>query len=82
MTSEEQLSGSTSDRVIETGETYDHTEHGPVEITAIWHRTQRLDTTRKVDSQDMVVVRYIPGEDGKWSDELAESLSDLLNAIN
>lgn len=73
---------SASDRTIEDNETYHHAEHGRVEVTGIWHRTQSLDTTRDVDVQDMVVVRFIPGTDGTWADERAEPLDDFLDAID
>lgn len=29
----------------------------------------------------MIVVRFVPGDDGDWTDELAEPLVDFLGAI-
>lgn len=81
MNNGERCASSASDQAIEDGETYDHAEHGYVEVTGIWHRTQRLDTTRDADEQDLIVVRYVPGEEGTWLDELAQSLDDFRDAI-
>lgn len=78
----DQRRGSASDRTIEEGETYHHAQHGHVEVTGIWHRTQSLETTHNVDMHDMVAVRFIPSKDGTWIDELAEPLDDFLEAIN
>ena len=61
---------------------YDHAEHGTVEVTGIWQRTHRLDTTRNVDREDMIIVRYVPGTERTWIDELAEPLDDFLDAID
>ncbi|WP_436344191.1 hypothetical protein [Natronorubrum sp. FCH18a] len=85
MTNTEQLHGATADRAIADGETYVHAEHGRVEITGIWQQTQRIrriDATRNGDERDMIVVRFIPGEDGEWIDGLAEPLDDFLDAID
>ncbi|SIS16823.1 hypothetical protein SAMN05421752_11644 [Natronorubrum thiooxidans] len=82
MNNGEQRTSSGADRAIEEGETYSHTEHGHAEVTGIWHRTHSLDTTRTVDDQDMIIVRFVPGENGDWMDEQAELLDDFLNAIN
>lgn len=82
MNDEESLFNSGSDSRIEDGQTYDHAEHGAVEVTGIWHRTQRLDTVRKTDEDEMIVVRFVPAEDGTWTDECAESLTEFLDAID
>ena len=85
MTNTEQLHGAPADRVIEDGETYDHTEHGHVEVTGIWQRTERirrLDAACGSDERETIVVRYVPGEDGEWIDGLAEPLDDFLEAID
>ena len=82
MNKKDQRPVSGSDRIVEHGEMYDHAEHGPVEVTGIWQRTHRLDTTRNGDGEDMIVVRYVPGTERKWIDELAEPLDDFLDAID
>lgn len=82
MNTNKQRPDSVSDRAIEDGETYHHAEHGQIKVTGIWHQTQPLDTTRNIDDQNMIVVRYIPGEDGNWIDELAEPLDDFLDEID
>ncbi|WP_339105994.1 hypothetical protein [Haloterrigena salinisoli] len=79
MNNNEQCPDSVSDRVIEDSERYHYAEHGQITVTGIWHQTRRLDTTRNVDDQDMIVVRYIPGEDGNGLDELAEPLDDFFD---
>ncbi|RQH03345.1 hypothetical protein EA472_01875 [Natrarchaeobius oligotrophus] len=73
---------SASDGVVEDSETYRHDEHGCVEVTGIWHRTRRLETTRDVDRRNTIVVRFVPGADGRWIDELAEPLDDFLDEID
>lgn len=82
MNDNKQNPSSSSGHIIEDSETYYHGEHGRVEVTGIWHRTQRLDTTHDVDSQDMVIVRFVPDGDGNWMDELAEPLDDFLDEID
>ena len=79
MSTPEQTSDSASD-VVERGETYRHEEHGRVEVTAIWRRTQPLDVVSDPDERELVVVRYRPAGDGTWIDELAEPLADFLEA--
>lgn len=81
MNKKDQRRASASDQTIENGEMYTHIEHGTVEVTGIWQRTHPLDTTHSADNQDMIIVRYVPGEDGEWMDELAEPLDDFLDAI-
>ena len=81
MNKKDQRRASASNRTIENGETYTHIEHGTVEVTGIWQRTHHLDTTYSVDEQEMIIVRYVPGEDGEWIDELAEPLDDFRDAI-
>ncbi|SDJ64738.1 hypothetical protein [Natronorubrum texcoconense] len=84
MTDGKQQYGSADDRLIEDGGTYDHAEHGRVEVTGIWKRTQRiqrLETARREDERDTTVVRFVPGENGEWIDELAEPCGDFLDAI-
>lgn len=80
MNENEQTDDSGSDRAIEHGETYYHAEQGYVEVTGIWQRTQRLDTIHNTDEQDMIVIRYLPAENGEWRNELAEPLDDFLEA--
>ena len=81
MNKKDQRPTSTADRTVKDGEIYDHADHRYVKVTGIWQRTQRLDTTRNADREDMIIVRYIPGEEGEWIDELAEPLDDFLDAI-
>lgn len=81
MTTNEQAPDSGSTRVIEDGETYDHAEHGRVEVTGIWQRTRQLEMAYSTASQEMVVVRHVPADGGDWIDEQAEELDDFLAAI-
>ena len=81
MNKKDQHRAFSSDQTIENGETYTHIDHGIVKVTGIWQRTHHLDTTHSADEQDMIIVRYVPGENGEWIDELAEPLDDFLDAI-
>lgn len=81
MNDEEQHPGSAPDRTVEEGGTYEHADHGRVEVTGIWYRTRRLEAVRADDERGMIVVRFVPGDGGTWIDELAEPLDDFLEAI-
>lgn len=81
MNQKDQRPTSTADRTIKSGEIYGHADHEDVKVTGIWQRTHRLDTTRNVNREEMIIVRFVPGEERKWIDELAEPLDEFLTAI-
>ena len=64
----EQLPGPSSGRAVERGETYQHGEHGHVEVTGIWHQTRCLDMVHESDADELIVLRFVTGEDGEWID--------------
>lgn len=77
----EDLPGSDSDLAIERGETYDHAEHGQVEITGIWKGVEQVDKARHTDEKDVFIVRYSAEIDGEQVDELTDTLDEFLRSI-
>lgn len=77
-------SHSDSVQTITRGEVYKHATDGRVEVSAIWKGKEWTDTASRsaVEGEDNpIVVRYIPYEKGDWSDEMAGTLDEFLNAI-
>lgn len=75
------LATSESDRVIERGETYDHTEYGLVEVTGIWKGVEQVDTAHNTNQKDVIIVRYSAQGDGEQIDELTDTIDEFLTAI-
>lgn len=75
------LPGSDADRVLERGESYEHTEHGPVEVTGIWRGIDQVDSARNTDETDVYIVRYSAEDGGERVDELTDTLDEFLEAI-
>lgn len=74
------LTGSEADRVVERGKTYDHAEHGRVEVSGIWKGVQRVDSARNTDQKDVIIVRYSTGGDGEPVGEFTETVDEFLTA--
>lgn len=75
------LPGADSDRVVERGETYEHAEHGPVEVTGIWKGIEQVDRTRHTNEREVFIVRYSAELEGERVDELTDTLDGFLGAI-
>lgn len=72
--------GSGSDRVVERGETYDHTEYGAVEVTGIWRGIDQVDAAQHTDQKDVIIVRYSAEQDGESIEELTDTITEFLDA--
>lgn len=81
MEDSDDLPGSDSERVIKRGETYNHVEHGQVEVTGIWKRVQRVDKTHHADEKDVFIVRYSAEIDGEEIDGLTETVDEFIGSI-
>ena len=71
-------------QAIERGGVYKHPTHDRVEVTGIWEGKQWTDTVSRSavkDEQNPIVVRYVPHGGSDWSDELAGTLDEFLDAI-
>lgn len=79
MTSES-LPGSRSDVVVERGETYQHGEHGCVEVNGIWRGVTRVDEARHMDETSVIIVRFSSKQEGMPVD-LTDTLDAFIEAI-
>lgn len=75
------LPSSGSESVVERGETYHHEQYGSVTVTAIWKGINGVDTTRTANETDTFIVRYSTEESGEPVDELSDTLSEFIDAI-
>lgn len=68
--------------VVERGRTYEHADHGRVEVTGIWEEIHRLDAVRETETTGVIIVRYAPVADERSADEdeYTETLRDFLAA--
>ncbi|RQG95552.1 hypothetical protein [Natrarchaeobius chitinivorans] len=73
--------GSDSDMVVNRGETYDHAEHGQVEVTGIWKGVEQVDKARHTDEKDVFIVRYSAEINGEEVDELTDTLDEFLESV-
>lgn len=80
MGNSEDLPGSHSDRVVTRGETYNHAEHGQVDVTGIWRGVHEVDEARNTDEKETIIVRYSAEIDGQNVDELTDTLDEFLEA--
>ncbi|WP_226008040.1 hypothetical protein [Natrinema salinisoli] len=74
--------GPESDRIVEREETYDHEEHGIVEVTGIWRGVKQVDTARNTDQKDVIIVRYSAKQEGESIDELTDTLDEFIANID
>lgn len=81
MTTHEELPQSVSSGAVAEGDVYSHEDHGHVRVTAIWKQTQRVDEVQNPHGDELIVVRFLPGDDTDWSNELAEQAEDFLDSI-
>ncbi|MFP8957990.1 hypothetical protein ACLI4Y_14800 [Natrialbaceae archaeon A-CW3] len=81
MDDSDELPGSDSDMVVNRGETYDHAEHGQVEVTGIWKGVEQVDTARHTNEKDVIIVRYSAEINGEEVDELTDTLDEFLQSI-
>lgn len=72
-------SGSDSERAVERGETYNHREHGPVEVEGIWRGVSEVDSARNATENDTIIVRYSVVEEPL--DGLIDTLDEFLQGI-
>lgn len=75
---------SDSVRTIKRGGIYKHATDGRVEVSGIWKGKEWVDTVSRSavkGERNPIVVRYIPSREGDWSDEIAETLDEFLDAI-
>lgn len=73
--------GPESDRIVEREETYEHAEHGTVEVTGIWRGIDQVDTARNTETKDVIIVRYSATQDGEPVDELTETVDEFTDNI-
>ena len=72
---------SDDDRIIERGQTYDHDQHGQVEVTGIWQGVQEVDETRNTGEKDVIIVRYFcKSTDGGQVEDFTDTLDQFLEA--
>lgn len=78
------LSGSRTDKRIERGNTYDHREHGPVQITGIWQGTATVGSVDRDEDNEVCIVRYAPQEapHDEPITEFVEAADDFLGVID
>lgn len=76
------LPGSDSDLVVDRGETYNHAEHGQVEVTGIWKGIEQVDTARQTNEKDVIIVRYSAEINGEEVNELTDTLDEFLQSIH
>lgn len=76
-----ELPGSDSGLSIERGETYDHTEHGQVEVTGIWKGVEQIDKARHTDEKNVFIVRYSAEINGEQVDALTDTLDEFIQAV-
>lgn len=77
-----ELPRSEDGRLVERGETYDHDQHGRVEVTGIWRGIEEVDEARNTNEKDVIIVRYSSEqEEGEQVDELTDTLPEFLEAI-
>lgn len=82
MAGDDELPRADDDQVVERGETYDHAEHGEVEVTGIWRGIHEVDEARNTNEKDVIIVRYsAEQDDGPRVDELTDTLPAFLEAI-
>ena len=69
-------------RLVERGNTYDHDQHGRVEVTGIWRGIEEVDEARNTNEKDVIIVRYsCERDEGERVDELTDTLPEFLEAI-
>ena len=78
----DELPGSDSDLVVDRGEMYSHAEHGQVEVTGIWKGVKQVDTARRTNEKDVIIVRYSTEINGEEVDELTDTLDEFLQSIH
>ena len=71
-----------ADMVIERGATYAHTQHGLVEVTAIWKGVHAVDSSRNANEKDTYIVRYSTEENGERIDELTDTLWEFVHSVD
>lgn len=81
MDDSEDLPGSDSETVVDRGETYNHAEHGRVEVTGIWKGVEQVDKAHRTDEKDVFIVRYSAEINGEEVDELTDTLTEFIQAI-
>lgn len=80
MSDTDDLPGSQTDRIVENGERYTHSEYGRVEISDIWNGIREVDSTRDTTQSDVIIVRYAPVRDGDAIDGFTDTLTEFLEA--
>ena len=75
------LPGSDSDLAVERDETYNHSEHGQVEVTGIWKGVEQVDRARHTDEKDVFIIRHSAEINEEQVDELTDTLDEFLQSI-
>lgn len=75
------LPGPEADRSVERGETYNHAQHGRVEVSGIWRGVNEVDSARNTNQKAVIIVRYSAEQEGERVDELTDTLDEFLEAI-
>lgn len=81
MDESDDLPGADSDLAVERGGTYEHDDHGEVEVTGIWKGVEQVDRAHRTDEKDVFIVRYSTAVDGERIDELTDTLDEFLQKI-
>lgn len=72
-------SGAEANRVVKRGETYEHSEYGPVEVEGIWRGVDKVDSAHNAAESDTIIVRY--SGDSDHVDSLIDTLDEFFAAI-
>lgn len=72
---------SDSDYAIERGETYDHAEHGLIEVTEIFRGVTRIKRISPTNGTETVIVLYSTEQDDERDPEFVKPLGDFLEAV-
>lgn len=81
MDGSDDLPGDDSELAVERGGTYDHDDHGEVEVTGIWKGVEQVDRAHHTDEKDIFIVRYSADVEGEQVNELTDTLDEFLGAI-
>lgn len=83
MSNREDGAGSENKKIIQRGETYEHAEHGTVEVVGIWRGVKSIDEAYNMDEEDdpVMIVCYTITDGKQPVAELTDTLDAFLAAI-
>lgn len=67
---------------IRLGETYDHADYGPVEVTGIWRGVSEVDSAHNTSEEGTIIVRYVRENEGRGGvGELVDPVDEFFKAV-